>query len=115
MSATERRVVGPGFHAQVFAVVRRIPPGRVATYGDVATVLGSPRVARHVGYALAALRDPAVPWWRVINAKGHISFRGDVPRGETQRDLLATEGITFSSAGRIDLKRYRCTVAELGG
>lgn len=104
----ERRVVTEGFHARVYEVVRGVPAGWVTTYGDVATVLGSPRVARHVGWALAALPDGHdVPWHRVINAKGMISHRGDVHRGAEQRRLLEAEGITFDAAGRVDLRQLR--------
>lgn len=101
------RVVGPGFNARVYEVVRRVPAGSVTTYGDVATILGSPRVARHVGFALAALQEPDVPWHRVINSRGHISFRGDVSRGALQRTLLEVEGVAFDAAGRVDLRRFR--------
>jgi methylated-DNA-protein-cysteine methyltransferase-like protein len=106
----EPRIVGPGFHAQVYAVVRRVPPGYVTTYGDVATLLGSPRVARQVGYALAALQDDDVPWQRVINAQGRISFRGDVVRAELQRAKLEAEGVAFDADGRVadfDQKRWK--------
>lgn len=103
----EPRVTGPGFNGRVYAVVRSVPPGWVTTYGDVATVLGSPRVARHVGFALAALNDDDVPWHRVINSRGTISFKGDTLRGEIQRRLLKTEGVEFDAKGRIDLKRRR--------
>lgn len=101
------RVVGPGFRRQVYEVVRQVPAGRVTTYGDVATVLGSPRVARHVGFALAALDDPSVPWHRVINAQGRVSLKGDVARGAAQQALLVAEGVVFDEAGRCDLKRLR--------
>lgn len=105
-----RRIVGPGFREQVYAVVKRVPPGWVTTYGDVGGVLGSPTVARQVGYALAALpvsrRD--VPWHRVINGKGHISFRGDDGRGEEQRRRLEAEGVRFDEGERvIDFARRR--------
>lgn len=104
------RVVGPGFNQRVYAVVRRVPAGYVTTYGDVATLLGSPRVARHVGFALAALRErqePEVPWHRVINAQGRISVRGDSVRGAVQRSLLEEEGVAFDARDRVDLARYR--------
>lgn len=101
------RVVTEGFHERVYAKVRQVPEGSVTTYGDVAAALGSPRVARHVGWALASLRDDEVPWHRVINAKGTISFRGDTPRGELQRSRLEAEGIVFDAKGRVDLKRLR--------
>ena len=105
----EDRVVTEGFHQRVYQVVSQVPIGRVTTYGDVATVLGSPRVARHVGWALAALVDETntVPWQRVINAQGRISFKGQTVRAELQRRLLEQEGIIFDSKGRVDLKRLR--------
>ena len=101
------RVVTSGFHARVYEVVRNVPSGWVVTYGDVATVLGSPRVARHVGWALSALQDPDVPWHRVINAKGTISGRGDTGRAVEQRYRLESEGVVFDERGRVDFKRFR--------
>lgn len=105
------RVVTPGFHARVYAAVRRVPAGRVTTYGDVAAALGSPRVARHVGWALAGLRDDDpdhadVPWHRVINAQGRISHRGDIGRAALQQALLEGEGIAFTG-DRVDLRAVR--------
>ena len=103
------RVVGPGFHQQVYDKVREVPIGYVTTYGDVATILGSPRVARHVGWALSALMGAHtdVPWHRVINARGRISFKGQSFRAQRQRQLLEHEGIAFSDSGVINLKAYR--------
>lgn len=104
----EGRVVGPGFHGRVYAVVRAVPPGRVITYGHVATVLGSPRVARHVGWALAACveaRDD-VPWHRVINSRGRISFKGQTSRADEQRRRLEAEGVVFDERGRVDLEHF---------
>lgn len=107
----EPRVVGPGFHARVWDRVREVPAGRVTTYGDVAAALGSPRVARQVGWALAALaRAPEgsdVPWHRVINAAGAISHRGDAHRADGQRRRLEHEGIAFDGEGRVDLRAHR--------
>jgi methylated-DNA-protein-cysteine methyltransferase-like protein len=106
----ERRVVGPGFHAKVYALVRKVPRGRVTTYGQIATLLGSPRVARQVGWAMAAALPEAaepVPWHRVINAKGGISSRGDVMRAQEQRERLEAEGVQFGADGTVDLDRYR--------
>jgi methylated-DNA-protein-cysteine methyltransferase-like protein len=97
----EPRVCGPGFNARVYAVVRRVPPGFVTTYGDVATMLGSPRVARQVGYALAALNDDEVPWQRVINAQGRVSSKGDVVRATLQRAKLEAEGVAFDATDRV--------------
>jgi methylated-DNA-protein-cysteine methyltransferase-like protein len=102
------RVVTEGFHQRVFDTVRAVPEGRVTTYGDVAAHLGSPRVARHVGWALAALpEDTDVPWHRVINAQGRISYRGDTPRAEVQMRRLAIEGVPFDATGRCDLHALR--------
>ena len=109
------RVVSAGFHERVHARVCEVPAGRVATYGDVAASLGSPRVARHVGWALSALPpDTEVPWHRIINAKGTISHRGALDRGSEQRRRLEAEGITFDDAGRLDLRalRYRFELEE---
>ncbi len=91
-----------------YAIIRAIPAGRVMTYGDVAAYAGWPRQARRVGYALAALKDETVPWWRVINARGEISYR---VRGgfahDAQRARLEAEGVEFDLEGRVDLGRYR--------
>jgi methylated-DNA-protein-cysteine methyltransferase related protein len=108
LSVVEPRVVSPGFHARVFAVVRQCPAGFVTTYGQVATLLGSPRVARHVGFALAAVghTDEPVPWHRVINSQGRISDRGDVGRAQEQQHMLEREGVVFDARGRVDLRRF---------
>lgn len=94
----------------IYEVVKRIPRGRVATYGQVAALAGRPRHARQVGYALFALRDTDaddVPWHRVINAKGEISRRADDGPEALQRAMLESEGVVFNAAGRVALKRYR--------
>jgi methylated-DNA-protein-cysteine methyltransferase-like protein len=96
------------FRQRVFLVVADVPPGRVTTYGDVAAVAGSPRAARQVGYALASLPvDTDVPWQRVINAQGRISFRGDDLRGIEQQRRLQDEGVVFTTSGTVDLDRLR--------
>jgi methylated-DNA-protein-cysteine methyltransferase-like protein len=94
-----------------YRVVRRIPRGRVATYGEVALVAGKPRAARQVGYALAALRGAAhdVPWQRVLGARprGHAGISLLDPVGAAvQRRLLEAEGIEFDARERIDLARF---------
>ena len=98
------------FHRLVYRVVRRVPRGKVVTYGQVAAILGHPRAARAVGSALRQL-PPAlqrvVPWQRVINAAGRISHRGDVFRPDHQRELLEAEGVSFDRGGRVDLRRAR--------
>ncbi len=95
--------------ARIYDAVRRIPSGRVATYGDVAKAAGLPGHARQVGYALAALEaDTDVPWHRVVNAQGRVSVRrGDRSSESIQRTLLRSEGIRFTRVGAIDMKRFR--------
>ena len=92
----------------IYSVVRRIPRGRVATYGQVATLAGLAGHARQVGYALNALPDAtAVPWHRVVNAAGRISVRA-APGGElVQQLLLEKEGVRLDACGRIPLDRLR--------
>ena len=100
----------PHFFIHVYRLVSQIPKGRVVTYGQVAALLGAPRAARAVGTALRYLPRPlsrTVPWQRVINASGGISFRGDVIRVEEQRWLLEDEGIEFDRHGKVNLKKYR--------
>ena len=100
----------PPFHRLVYRVVRKVPRGKVVTYGQVAAILGHPRAARAVGTALRQLPPVllrAVPWQRVINAAGRISHRGDVFRPEQQRGLLEAEGVCFDRSGRVDLRRVR--------
>ncbi len=94
-------------YERIYAVVRRIPEGRVATYGQVAAIAGLPGHARQVGYALHALDDESVPWHRVINAQGRVSPRAEPGWEGFQRHLLESEGVVFSARGAVDLKRYR--------
>lgn len=95
-------------YAAVYAVVARIPKGRVATYGQVAQLAGLPRSARFVGYALSALTDQKIPWHRVVNARGEISPRSAGHDAcEFQRLRLEKEDVHFDRDGRIDLHRYR--------
>jgi methylated-DNA-protein-cysteine methyltransferase related protein len=99
--------VKPSSYREIYAVVARIPRGRVATYGQIARLAGLPRSARFVGYALSALTDKAVPWHRVVNARGEVSQRSDGDEGaEMQRLRLEGEGVAFDAHGRIDLRRY---------
>lgn len=95
-------------YARIYAVVRRIPRGRVATYGQIAALAGLPRQPRLVGYALHALpRGTPLPWHRVINAQGRISPRsGEAGSSLTQRLLLEAEGVTFDARGRVSLARF---------
>ena len=96
-----------GRWARVWAVVRRIPRGRVATYGQVAALAGLGGQARQVGYALHALPGEGfAPWHRVVNARGAISLPPGGGADVTQRLRLEREGVRFDARGRIDLERY---------
>ena len=89
---------------RIYEIARQIPYGRVATYGQIAQVMGPPVTARDVGDAMAALRDgqpdPPVPWQRVINAQGRVST------GQRQQTLLEQEGVAFTVKGVTDLGRF---------
>jgi len=91
---------------RIIAVVKRVPYGRVATYGMVTELAGFPRQPRLAGYALRHA-DDSVPWHRIVNARGEISQRAQSDSVHVQRKLLETEGIVFDARGRIDLGRYR--------
>lgn len=98
-------------YQRFYRVVRRIPRGRVATYGQVAALSGLPRGARLAGYALSALRGTAhdVPWQRVLGARGRglagISLKDPMGAG-VQRDLLEREGVVLDARGRVELARF---------
>ena len=92
---------------KIYEVVKSIPEGRVATYGQVALLAGNPRWARVVGYALHVNPEPGIiPCHRVVNREGKVA-PGFAFGGEgVQRQLLESEGIVFETDGRIDLEKY---------
>ena len=95
-----------GYYDDVYELVKRIPRGKVATYGQIARITPVPRGARGVGWALAGLSPELareVPWWRVINAAGRISNEYNAT---LQRELLEAEGIRFDDRGYVDLELY---------
>ncbi len=96
--------MGRRFDDAVYALVRRVPAGRVVTYGQVAALVGAPRAARAVGQAMRRC-PPGVPWHRVVNGRGGISKRPNAGSMLSQRLLLLREGVRFGQ-GRIDLARY---------
>jgi methylated-DNA-protein-cysteine methyltransferase-like protein len=96
---------GASVYERIYAIVRQIPLGRVATYGQIAGTEGhcTPRM---VGYALAALNAERVPWQRVINSAGRVSERSGGGGTLNQRLRLMEEGVQFSRGGRIDFEAY---------
>ena len=99
-------------HERIVAVVKRIPKGKVATYGLVARIVGR-CTARMVGYAMAALPEGSrVPWQRVINSQGMISARSHSDGDVRQRVLLEKEGVKFDAKGRVDLKVFQWQLPE---
>ena len=104
----------PAGWEKFYRVVERIPRGKVTTYGAVAQIAGTPRAARQVGYALAALRgrtSHGVPWHRVLGAGGRLTLaKLDPATAMTQRIRLEAEGVPFAAAGRVDLARCRWKV-----
>jgi methylated-DNA-protein-cysteine methyltransferase-like protein len=104
------RAESGSFFRSVWDVVRRVPPGRVTTYGAVSGIVtGRPTAARTVGWALHALPEALVdevPWWRVINAAGRISTSCREHSAEEQRARLEAEGVVFGARERVDLDRF---------
>ena len=96
-----------GRYPRIYAIVRQIPRGRVATYGQIAAIEGSSS-PRMVGYAMAALSgsDRAVPWQRVLNRAGTVSERSGGGGTSRQRRALESEGVLFDAAGRVDLDTF---------
>jgi methylated-DNA-protein-cysteine methyltransferase-like protein len=93
---------------RIYAEVRKVPRGKVATYGQIASLAGLEGQARQVGYAMAAVpSSSAVPWHRVINAQGRVSMRSEGPGGTIiQQQLLEREGVVFDAGGRVALARF---------
>jgi methylated-DNA-protein-cysteine methyltransferase-like protein len=100
-----------GYRERVFEIVRRIPAGRVMTYGQLAVLLGEGYTARTVGYVMHAA-DDTVPWQRVINAQGACSTGRVVLPPDLQQRMLEAEGVAFDARGRCDLARLRWTPEE---
>lgn len=93
-------------YEEIYAIVRQIPPGKVATYGQIARMIGG-CTARMVGYAMAALPNESnVPWQRVINSQGKISPHGFGYGSAIQRELLMAEGVRFDLNGRVDFGEF---------
>ena len=106
------RIVGPGFHARVHALLCTVPKGSVTTYGDLAGALGAKSVARHVGYALAALPEGSdVPWHRVVDGRGFVTRPGSAS-AKRQTALLRRDGVGVGRDGRVvGFAAVRCPFA----
>lgn len=92
-----------GVFSRFYTIVRQIPPGKVATYGQIARLAGMPRCARTVGYAMAGCTDPSVPCHRVVDRFGGTKACFDTFAPGTQRALLEAEGVSFRLDGTVDL------------
>ena len=102
-----RRADEKEYRERVYAIVRKIPRGRVMTYGQIAAVLGKGYTPRTVGYVMHAADSEGVPWQRVINSQGKCSTgRLTIPMNLQQR-ILEHEGVVFNDKGRCDLTVYQ--------
>ena len=89
---------------KVWALVKKIPAGRVSTYGALSRAIHGRLTPVGVGWAIRAAEEGAIPWHRVINAQGAVSTDGETPG--LQRSMLEAEGVSFNELGRVDLTRY---------
>ena len=102
MNTPEKRIP---MYEQIYDVVKQIPYGKVASYGQIARIVGT-CTARMVGYAMSALRSENVPWQRVINSQGKVSQHGDGIGTTLQRQLLIDEGVVFDAQDKVDFNLY---------
>lgn len=115
MSSTNQEAMGQepeGYRERVFELVRRIPAGRVMTYGQLAEILGEGYTPRTVGFVMHSADEETTPWHRVINAQGGCSTGRIVLPPDRQQRMLESEGVVFDRRGRCDLSRYRWTPDE---
>lgn len=102
------------FYRRVYALIARIPPGEVTTYGEIARALDWPLHARLVGHALAICPPEVdIPAHRVVNHRGEASRAWGNGHPEQQRALLRAEGVALTDDGRVDLRRHRCDLLAL--
>lgn len=103
----ESKKMSKSFHQRVVDIIKRIPKGKVATYGQIAAYAGNPRAARQVAYILhSSSRKENLPWYRVVNSKGGISLKPGAGF-ELQKKLLKNEGVILKEDNCIDLKRFQ--------
>ena len=94
------------YRERVYEIVRRIPRGRVMTYGQIAYILGKGYTPRTVGFVMHGANDSKIPWQRVINSRGRCSTGRVVLPSDMQQRLLEREGVKFDAAGRCDLQTF---------
>ena len=95
-------------YKKIYDMVGQIPEGQVATYGQIAKLIGFPKHARHIGFALSRLENNShIPWHRIVNAKGKISLSGIDGCDDYQRMLLEEEGIVFNDKNLISLTDFQ--------
>jgi methylated-DNA-protein-cysteine methyltransferase-like protein len=94
------------YRERVYEIVRRIPRGRVMTYGQIAYILGKGYTPRTVGFVMHSANEIKIPWQRVINSQGRCSTGRIVLPADMQQRLLEREGVKFDSSGRCDLQTF---------
>lgn len=105
-AARDTDVDSPNYRERVYEIVRRIPAGRVMTYGQIAEILGEGYTPRTIGFVMHAA-EVNDPWQRVINAQGACSTGRVLLPLDRQQRMLEAEGVVFDARGRCDLARYR--------
>jgi methylated-DNA-protein-cysteine methyltransferase-like protein len=114
MSVSTSRKENPNYRRRVYELVRRIPRGKVMTYGQIAELLGEGYTARTVGFAMHGC-DDGTPWHRVLNAQGACSTGRIVVPHDKQQRMLESEGVVFSKSGRCDLQEFLWIPNDLSG
>src|SRR5919206_4287509 len=99
----DAEVNSPGYRERVFEIVRRIPEGRVMTYGQIAEILGEGYTPRTVGFVMHSADEETTPWQRVINSQGACSTGRVIMPPDKQQRMLEAEGVLFDARGRCDL------------
>lgn len=94
------------FFEKVYHVCKQIPKGKVSTYGQIATMIGSPKAARQVGWAMNKCSDNTVPCYKVLNRFGELCKKDIFMHPDVQKQLLEEDGIVVSSDYKVDLKKY---------
>ena len=105
-SSSTKRAPDEQYRERVYKIVRRIPRGRVMTYGQIAYMLGEGYTPRTVGFVMHGADESATPWHRVINSKGKCSTGRIVLPADKQQRLLEREGVKFDANGRCDLEEF---------